>query len=181
MTRSAVLFFLFFCFFLPDVNAQDIWGWALDGFAGSESKSVVYNQNGEAYVCGHITSSTNFTATVSSSAVAGGSDVYLAKYAPNGALIWVQTYNGTGVDKATDLAIGSDGQVVLTGTFNGTFQAGSFSVSSQGAAQDVFILKVNDLVQPVWLAVRERMQRLAPWCPGSATRRQPWPAGLRRP
>jgi hypothetical protein len=151
MARSYLFIFLIFCFVSIDANAQDIWGWALDGFAGSESKSVVYNQSGEAYVCGHITSSTNFTAAVSSSAVAGGSDVYLAKYAPNGALIWAQSYNGTGLDKATDLAIGSDGQVVLTGTFTGTFQAGSFSVSSQGAAQDVFILKVNAFGQPVWL------------------------------
>lgn len=151
MTRNYILFFLVFCLASFDVSAQDIWGWALDGFAGSESKSVVYNQSGEAYVCGHITSSTNFTATVSSSGVAGGSDVYLAKYAPNGVLVWLQTYNGTGLDKATDLAIGSDGQVVLTGIFNGTFQAGTFSVSSQGIAQDIFILKVNALGQPVWL------------------------------
>ena len=150
MTRIYVLFLLVFCLSSFDASAQP-WGWALEGFAGSESKSVVYNQSGEAYVCGHITSSTNFTAAVTSAGVAGGSDVYLAKYATNGALIWVQTYNGSGLDKATDLAIGTDGQVVLTGTFNGTFQAGSFNVSSQGVGQDVFILKVNALGQAVWL------------------------------
>lgn len=150
MTRFTFLLLLIVLLVAQNASAQP-WGWALEGFAGSESKSVVYNQSGEAYVCGHITSSTNFTAAVTSAGVAGGSDVYLAKYAPNGALIWVQTYNGTGLDKATDLAIGTDGQVVLTGTFNGTFQAGSFNVSSQGVGQDVFILKVNALGQAVWL------------------------------
>ena len=144
MTRFTFLLLLIVQLVAQNASAQP-WGWALEGFVGSESKSVVYNQSGEAYVCGHITSSTNFTAAVTSAGVAGGSDVYLAKYAPNGALIWVQTYNGSGLDKATDLAIGTDGQVVLTGTFNGTFQAGSFNVSSQGVGQDVFILKVNAL------------------------------------
>lgn len=150
MTRFTFLLLLIVLLVAQNASAQP-WGWALECFAGSESKSVVYNQSGEAYVCGHITSSTNFTAAVTSAGVAGGSDVYLAKYATNGALIWVQTYNGSGLDKATDLAIGTDGQVVLTGTFNGTFQAGSFNVSSQGVGQDIFILKVNALGQAVWL------------------------------
>mgnify|MGYP006157004699 CR=1 FL=1 len=72
MTRFTFLLLLIVLLVAQNTSAQP-WGWALDGFAGSESKSVVYNQSGEAYVCGHITSSTNFTAAVTSAVVAGGS------------------------------------------------------------------------------------------------------------
>jgi hypothetical protein len=50
----------------------------------------------------------------------GSFDAFVAKYDPNGALLWAHAIGGEGDDRAYDLAVRPNGEVLITGYFAGT-------------------------------------------------------------
>ena len=142
--------FLFFIFHATSLIAQD-WGWTINSNYASEAKSVAYDAFGNSYVCGHLTANSEFSSALSVSNIQGGSDVYLAKYSPNGNILWVKHFTGNGFDRAMDIAIGPDNYPVLTGTFTNQFHADNFTITAQNNSQDIFIVKTNDAGQTQWL------------------------------
>jgi hypothetical protein len=58
---------------------------------------------------------------------------FLAKYDPNGNLLWAKSFGGDRFDDSHGIVIGSDDRIYLTGTFGSTninFGSISFSFSS---------------------------------------------------
>ena len=49
----------------------------------------------------------------------GGSDIFLIKYALDGAIQWFQSAGGSSDEKGTDLAVDAEGNIYITGTFGG--------------------------------------------------------------
>ena len=82
---------------------------------------------------------------------AGGSDVFLAKYKPDGTLVWARRAGGSFVGALSDLALGiaalSDGTAFVTGKFTdtATFGLGELNQTSLNSAgsYDVFISRFN--------------------------------------
>ena len=77
--------------------------------AGSFSGTVVFGEGGE--------NETELTAS-------GDSDLFLAKYEPDGALSWVIAPGGAGEDWARAVAASEDGSSVLVGVFVDSIQIG---------------------------------------------------------
>ena len=73
---------------------------------------------------------------------AGGSDVYVAQYDPEGNARWARSAGGIGSDEG--LAIASDGQdkFYVTGGFSGTARFGGDVLTSGGNAPNVFTARV---------------------------------------
>ena len=144
------------CFFFlslllaHSVYAQD-WGWTIDSDYASEAKSVAYDASGNSYVCGHVTANCNFSSSIQVSNIQGGSDVYISKYNPAGMLLWVKHLTGNGFDRATDIAIGPDNSPVISGTFTNQLQADNSTINAQNNSQDIFLLKISDSGQTLWL------------------------------
>ncbi len=71
----------------------------------------------------------------------GGKDLFLAKYSPEGKLLWVRQAGSAlrenGYDMANHLAIGPDGRVTITGIFQGEARFGSQTLVSSGG-MDLF-------------------------------------------
>ncbi|WP_291206376.1 SBBP repeat-containing protein [Dyadobacter sp.] len=82
--------------------------------------------------------------------VAGNTDVFIAKYKPDGLLEWVETIGGTSYDEGHGIAVDANGNVYVTGHYYETISAGNFSVTSAGSA-DVFIAKYNTNGQAQWI------------------------------
>ncbi|QNL23025.1 T9SS type A sorting domain-containing protein [Hyphobacterium sp. CCMP332] len=75
----------------------------------------------------------------------GQEDVYISKYTPNGELIWVNTYGGSGYDKPYDIDIDHQGSIYSTGViysdsldFDPGINSVPFYSNSQG---DAYIVK----------------------------------------
>ena len=49
----------------------------------------------------------------------GGADIFLAKYAPTGALLWLRTMQSTGDDKAQALVVEPSGRCTVAGYYGG--------------------------------------------------------------
>ena len=76
----------------------------------------------------------------------GSDDIFIAKYSSNGTLIWGKTIGGSGQDRPSGMDVAPDGEISLTGYFNGTvdFNPGSGvnNLTSNGN-RDIFVLKLN--------------------------------------
>jgi hypothetical protein len=82
-------------------------------------------------------------------ASAGGTDVFLAKYAAAGAHLWTKRLGGSSGDTPTGLAIDDSGTMVLTGYFQGTANFGGGSLASAGGT-DVFLAKYSAAGAHLW-------------------------------
>jgi len=88
------------------------WAKILGGASGDSGYAQAIAPDGSILVTGK-TSSTG----------AGGDDVLLAKFDPQGQLSWARTLGGSGTDNGFDLLIDTEGSILLTGKTN-SFGAG---------------------------------------------------------
>ena len=93
----------------------------LGGTGGDQGAAITVDSSGNIYVVG-TTSSANFptTAGVFQSKLAGGSDVFVSKLSPAGALLFSTYIGGTGSDSGAAIAVDSAGKIYLTGTTSST-------------------------------------------------------------
>jgi len=75
---------------------------------------------------------------------AGSDDSFIAKYGPNGALVWAKRAGGTDFDSAYGISALSDGSSLITGSFQGTATFGQgepneTTLSSTPYRRDVFV------------------------------------------
>ncbi len=101
------------------------WAWAKSfgggtvvSNAASVANSVGTDAVGNVYVLGQFVGTTDFGGGNTATS-AGETDVFLAKYTPTGALVWVQVLSGTGADKAGQLAVSAAGRCVVSGLYGG--------------------------------------------------------------
>ena len=75
-------------------------------------------------------------------ASAGLEDIFLAKYAPNGVFQWSQRFGSASSDNGYSVAVDVSGNVIATGSFQGTVNFGGTGLASSGI-EDVFLAKYN--------------------------------------
>jgi hypothetical protein len=116
--------------------------WAYDYGYG-----VVTDQAGNIYVSGKYEMNANFSGTVVS--CAGNHDMYVAKYSPSGALIWIKTAGGDAGDYAHNLMIDGN-SLYVTGEFENTASFGSTTLTAVGD-NDIFIAKYDLNGNLIWV------------------------------
>lgn len=127
-------------FFITGSVAQNFeWAkreglWAYDYGYG-----IVTDQAGNVYVSGKYELEANFSGTVVG--CAGNHDMYVAKYSPSGALLWVRTGGGDGGDYAHGLCIDGNSLYVV-GEYENTATFGPFTLQGVGD-NDIFIAKYD--------------------------------------
>ncbi|MHA1600106.1 MAG: SBBP repeat-containing protein [Alphaproteobacteria bacterium] len=81
---------------------------------------------------------------------AGDLDAAIAKFNPDGQLVWVRRPGGNGRDSAQGIAIDTEGNAIVTGFFRGTGTFGESIVDSAGH-RDVFVAKYDQIGTLVWV------------------------------
>lgn len=111
-----------------DMNGNFLWMKHAGGPGEEQAKSVTCDPSGNIYVCGMYSdgavfgSSTFFTANT-----AWGKffDIYIAKYSPNGTLLWLKRGVGDYNDIAWSLTMDNAGKLYVTGDFSGADFSGN--------------------------------------------------------
>ncbi|MBI4661893.1 MAG: immunoglobulin domain-containing protein [Verrucomicrobia bacterium] len=103
-------------------------------------RHAVTDKNGNVYVAGNFSGELNFGGVTVKSR--GRSDVFVARYDPNGKFDWLETAGGTDDDFATGVAVDAAGNCSVIGEFRGTIRFGDFSLTSSGGF-DVFVASYN--------------------------------------
>ena len=116
-------------------------------FGGSSNdygKAVALDPAGNIYIAGSSNSS-NFPLLNPIHTYAGGSDAFVAKFAPTGVLTYSTLIGGSGNDEAHAIAIDGTGAVYVAGStdsLNFPTTAGAFRTSRAGFL-DAFVVKLN--------------------------------------
>ena len=79
----------------------------------------------------------------------GNQDMFLASFSPVGALTWIGTAGGAGLDRPLSLAVTPYSQVLVTGIFPGTAVFGNDTLTSLGN-DDIFVSAWSVAGQPLW-------------------------------
>lgn len=116
----------------------------------NEANDVELNNNGEAYITGYISGETAFNSSNVVPSAAGNGDIYVAKYDAQGTLIWKKTFGGNFSDRAYDLAVGPDQNIIVTGQFFGSVTFGSTTLTSVGNSKDIFLIKLDPQGNVLW-------------------------------
>ena len=124
--------------------------WAKNGgsTAGDTAYGVGLDATGNVYVAGHFSGTMTVDGvTVTSS---GLFDIFLAKYTPAGALLWLRRAGGTGSDIPHGLVVDGLGNIAIVGEFQNTAFFDTHSVRASGLG-DAFIAKYDSAGNNVWV------------------------------
>lgn len=76
-------------------------------------------------------------------------DILLARFMPTGEHVWSRRYGGAGTQGAYRLELTSGGDIVIAGTYTGSFTLGTTTLNAAGMA-DVFVARLSPTGDPIW-------------------------------
>ena len=133
-----------------DSAHQLLWFKHLMGSSNNYANDIELDNNGNIVVCGSFVRDVDFDPSASqyvlNSTTYNNSDGFVAKYTPNGQLIWAKQVGGNSVDGAEALCIDNQNNIYITGGFSDTVNfTGSFSASSiiSTGFQDPYLVKLD--------------------------------------
>jgi hypothetical protein len=125
-----------------DPSGRTRWVRQIGGTGSDGGDEVATGLTRDVYVIGDSDGPATFTPTLTLPP-GGGRDSWAACYRPNGHLAWARSLAGPGDQQAHGISPDSDGNVLLTGEFQGTSLFGSRRLDSAGTNSDVFLAKLD--------------------------------------
>jgi hypothetical protein len=80
---------------------------------------------------------------------AGGWDMFVAKYSPQGAPIWARRWGGAGNEYVRTVVAGAHGDIFVAGTFDQAMTFGSANLATWGD-RDALVGRLDSNGQPIW-------------------------------
>lgn len=117
----------------------------------SEANSLDIDSDGNVYLTGSVAGRLVFTSTDSIEMMHTNSwdfDAFLVKYNANGAFQWVRQIGGGDGDEARDLAIDSQDNILITGSYSEAQTVGSFNLPA--ATNGLFFARFNGSGDVIW-------------------------------
>ncbi len=107
----------------------------------ADGMSVTTDEFGNIYMTGNFCCrKANFGDTILTPV--GARDIFIAKYFPDGSLVWARQAGGPGDDYGHSIAVDGLGNIYVTGIFDSTANFGGVSLTSMGG-EDIFIAKYS--------------------------------------
>jgi len=135
-----------------DANGNVLWAKRAGGTNHDWAASVAVDTSGNIYVAGSFNSST-ITFGSDTLTNAGGYDIFLAKYAPNGNVLWAKSAGGTSYDVVISVAVDASGNIYVAGYFKSpTLTLGSTTLTNASAwgCADIFLAKYDTSGNVLW-------------------------------
>ena len=136
-------------------DGEFIWAKAAGGDGEDSAQAVAAAPDGGAFVAGWFSAAAAFGEGGGLQALtsAGGTDLFLARYAPDGALAWARRAGGAGDDRAAWVELSPGGDLLVAGSFSGSadFGDGAKTLVSSGGL-DVFLAGYEHDGTLVWAA-----------------------------
>lgn len=140
-----------------DQNGTILWAFKIGGSGDDEVSAITLDSSGNFYITGYIDDGTNYFSGTSSSTLdstiynSSGLDFFIAKYNPDGALLWVRHSDGSSGD-AKGLGIyAENSSVFASGHCTGSTSFGPFSGTFNQGNEDYFVAKYDVNGNEQWL------------------------------
>lgn len=127
---------------------------AFGGGGGPDfSADIAVGPDGSAYLVGGASGSASFGALGFATGSPANIDAFIVKLAPDGSPEWVLRGAGPGIGFGNEIEIASNGDLVVTGSFQETMDFGSGVAVSSAAGAGIgqaFVLRVSPEGMPLW-------------------------------
>jgi subtilisin-like proprotein convertase family protein len=134
------------------LSSETSWAIPLAGTGSVEARGLAVDALGYTYNIGSYADTADFDPGPGVSNLTGGGG-YVAKYDPDGGLVWATRLD---TNRGNDITVDPSGQVLVTGTFTGTATFGEQTFTSSGET-DIFVAKLDANGDFLWA-----------WEPGSS-------------
>ncbi len=124
-----------------------LWVRQAGGTEQDTGRDLALDADGNVYLVGGFAGTGTFGGVTLTSA--GSSDAFLAKYAPDGTVLWAQRGGSDQGDLGYGVAATPEGAAHISGSFRGVAQFGGLAVQSAGSS-DVFVVQYDPDGAPVW-------------------------------
>jgi hypothetical protein len=125
------------------------WSYRFGGTATEMVTGIASDGSGNVFICGYYVGNANFGGNTFTGA--GQQDAFIAKYSAQGQHLWSQGFGGASIDMFNGLVVDSQGNVIVTGWFQGTNNFGGATfVSTYGAAPNVVVAKYSPTGSHLW-------------------------------
>jgi hypothetical protein len=129
---------------LSPSGSQLLYSTYIGGRGSDMANAIAVDSYGSAYIAGETNSSDFPTVNAIQPALAGGTDAFVIKLAPNGASIAYGTYiGGATTDRALGIAVLNGEAYITGGTESYNFPTVRAFQPRNGGAQDAFVSKIN--------------------------------------
>ena len=154
--RNLIIAFLFTL--SVTTYAQDagfIWAKELDAVGEPDITEMVVDASDNVYLTGYFEGEVDFDPSASTALLtaSGSDDIFIAKYDPEGDLLWVYKLGAAGRDQATGMVIDGSANLYICGYFEETVDfdpsGTSVNLASKGST-DGFVAKFNSSGQFQW-------------------------------
>jgi uncharacterized repeat protein (TIGR01451 family) len=122
------------------------------GSGNNISNAIKVGPDNSFYITGQFSSTAQFSNTTLVSS--GGSDIFIAKYGPSGALLWIVKAGGPGDDMGYGVDVDKAGNVYVTGRFGSSATFGSINGATKtltGAGFNIFLAKYSPSGTLLWV------------------------------
>lgn len=130
-----------------DPQGKHIWS---KGFGSGQTLAAAratLDPTGEVLITGYFYGAVNLGGGVLTSKA--GADLFIVKLDSDGNHIWSKQFGGAGDQYGNGIATGTDGALVVTGSFGGTIDFGGTLLSSAGGS-DIFVAKLDPAGVHIW-------------------------------
>src|SRR5947207_15093577 len=124
-----------------------LWAKRFGGSGFDVAHGIAVDGGGNVAVTGDFQNTADFGTGLLQTA--GGRDIFLAEYSPDGAPLWSRSFGGTSEDGATSVALDGSGNVIVTGSFTGAVDFGGGLLPDLGGG-DIFLAKYSPSGAHLW-------------------------------
>jgi len=123
-----------------DSSGKLKWGLTGGGAGTDYGLGVAVNESGSCWISGEFTGEAEIYGRKLISK--GATDIFAGKLDADGRLLWMQQAGGDKGDNSYTIAVDKEGNAWFSGSFSGTAQFGTHTVTSAGS-QDVYVAKLR--------------------------------------
>jgi Beta-propeller repeat len=128
--------------FRMTADGQHKWSKRFGDASSQNGRAIALDSMGNIYVTGEVAGLVDF-GDGKPLMSKGSSDAFVAKFDPDGSLIWSRLFGDAESQEGLAIAVSPTNQVVVAGTFSGFIPLTGFELPSNTNSKDIFVIKLD--------------------------------------
>src|SRR5919198_1284353 len=114
----------------------------MGGTGNDGVQGIAVDRSGNVFVTGYFQNSVDFGSGTPLNS-AGLMDIFIAKYSASNGFLWAKRFGSPGDDAGYGVAVDGNGDVLVTGMFNGSINFGGTTLNTYGGGHGMFVAKFS--------------------------------------
>ncbi|MEC4987029.1 MAG: hypothetical protein SAJ37_22280 [Oscillatoria sp. PMC 1068.18] len=131
-------------------NGTLLWAKQIAGENSEQGRGISSDRANNVLVTGQFTGTINLSGKQLTSR-SQQKDIFLAKYDPNGNILWAKSFGGWGEDYGRGVAADERGNIYFTGVFSNQVEFDNYTLNSRAGSRDLFLAKADPNGKILWV------------------------------